>query len=152
MGSLPPLLLAKPVSARSSSDLADSCGHPELSRRDADYALEVVRELALVREPGDGGDLRQGQVHSCLRQPLGRAARRGSTGREPSFCAAPGEETQGGGGSRACAARWPLQEIIVPFRNAPLLRPCAFESNLARFDPTDARHRTRKHSGPATDR
>jgi hypothetical protein len=28
--------------------LCDSCGRPELSRRDADEALEALRELALV--------------------------------------------------------------------------------------------------------
>ena len=46
--------------------LGDSCGHPELPRRDADEALEVMAELALVREAGTGGDLRQGQVGSCI--------------------------------------------------------------------------------------
>src|SRR5262245_11270473 len=40
--------------------LCDSCGHPELPRRVADQALEVVGELALVREAGVRGDLRQG--------------------------------------------------------------------------------------------
>src|SRR5262249_47742616 len=35
---------------------------PELPRRDADEALEVVGELALVREAGAGGDLRQGEI------------------------------------------------------------------------------------------
>src|SRR6516225_9967312 len=48
--------------------LGDSCGHLELPRRDADYALEVVGELALVREAGVRGDLRQGQVGSCLQE------------------------------------------------------------------------------------
>ena len=42
--------------------LGDSCGHPELSRRDADQALEVLGELALVREAGAGGDFREGEV------------------------------------------------------------------------------------------
>src|SRR4051794_38727161 len=41
--------------------LFDSCGRPELPRGDPDEALEVLRELALVREAGAGGDLRQGQ-------------------------------------------------------------------------------------------
>src|SRR5262249_52099359 len=51
--------------------LGDSCGRPELSRRDADDALEVVGELALVREAGDSGDLRQGQVAAPLQKLLG---------------------------------------------------------------------------------
>ena len=40
--------------------LGDSCGRSELPRRDADEALEVVGELALVTEAGVRGDLRQG--------------------------------------------------------------------------------------------
>ena len=48
--------------------LGDSCGRPELARRDADQALEVVGELALVRKAGVRGDLRQGQVGSCLQE------------------------------------------------------------------------------------
>src|SRR6516162_11024297 len=59
------------VSWRGLSVLGDSCGHPELPRRDADYALEVMRELALVRETGVRGDLRQGQVASRLQELLG---------------------------------------------------------------------------------
>jgi hypothetical protein len=46
--------------------LGDSCGRPELRRRDADETLEVVGELALVREAGAGGDLRQGEVATAL--------------------------------------------------------------------------------------
>jgi hypothetical protein len=46
--------------------LGDSCGRPELPRRDADEALEVTGQLALVREAGAQGDLRQGQVCSCF--------------------------------------------------------------------------------------
>ena len=60
--------------------LGDSCGHPELPRRDADEALEEMAELALVREAGAGGDLRQGQVGSCLQElpgPLDAAQDRG---------------------------------------------------------------------------
>jgi hypothetical protein len=53
------------------SILGNSCGHPELPRRDADYALEVRRELALVRETGVRGDLRQGEVASGLQELLG---------------------------------------------------------------------------------
>src|SRR5262245_2682814 len=56
------------VSWRGLSVLGDSCGHPELPRGDADYALEVMRELALVREAGVRGDLRQGEVASGLRE------------------------------------------------------------------------------------
>ena len=39
--------------------LGVSCGRAELARRDADKALEVMGELALVREPGVRGDLGQ---------------------------------------------------------------------------------------------
>src|SRR6516225_2900334 len=46
--------------------LGNSCGRPELARRDADEALEVMAELALVREAGVRGHLRQGQVGSRL--------------------------------------------------------------------------------------
>src|SRR5262245_63327835 len=51
--------------------LGDSCGRPELPRRDADQPLEVVGELALVREAGTCGDLRQGQVAAPLQELLG---------------------------------------------------------------------------------
>src|SRR5438105_8708977 len=51
--------------------LGDSCGRPELPRRDADEALEVTGELALVREAGVRGDLRQGQVAAALQELLG---------------------------------------------------------------------------------
>src|SRR5262245_27849055 len=51
--------------------LGDSCGRPEPPRRDADDALEVVRELALVREPGAQRDLRQGQRRPGLQELLG---------------------------------------------------------------------------------
>jgi hypothetical protein len=51
--------------------LGDSCGHLELPRRDADYALEVVGKLALVREAGVRGNLRQGQVAAALQELLG---------------------------------------------------------------------------------
>jgi hypothetical protein len=55
----------------------DSCGRPELPRRDADEALEVAAEVALVREAGGQGDLGQGEVRSCLQElpgPLDAAA------------------------------------------------------------------------------
>src|SRR5262249_21672372 len=58
------------VSWRGLSVLGDSCGHSELPRRDADYALEVMRELALVREAGVRGDLRQGGVAPGLQELL----------------------------------------------------------------------------------
>ena len=38
--------------------LGNSCGHPELPRCEADEALEVIGELALVREARVGGNLR----------------------------------------------------------------------------------------------
>jgi len=55
--------------------LGDSCGHPELSRRDADEALEVMTEHALAREAGVRGDLRQGEVAALqkLLRPLDAA-------------------------------------------------------------------------------
>src|SRR5262249_51662248 len=56
------------VSWRGLSVLGDSCGHPELPRRDADYALEVMRELALVREAGGRGGLRPGEGASGLQE------------------------------------------------------------------------------------
>ena len=51
--------------------LRDSCGPTELARHDTDGALEVVGTLALVREAGAGGDLRQGEVTAALQKPLG---------------------------------------------------------------------------------
>ena len=49
----------------------DSCGHPELPRRDADEALEVVAELALIRESGTGRNLCQGEVTVLLQEVPG---------------------------------------------------------------------------------
>src|SRR5215510_14764157 len=40
----------------------DSCGRPEPTRCNAGQALEVMREVALVRETGAGGNLCQGEV------------------------------------------------------------------------------------------
>ena len=42
-----------------------------MSRRDADLALEVMGELALVREAGVSGDLRQGEIAIGLQELLG---------------------------------------------------------------------------------
>jgi hypothetical protein len=50
--------------------LGGTCGLPELPRGDADEALEVTGELALVRVAGIRGDLRQGQV-AVLQELLG---------------------------------------------------------------------------------
>jgi hypothetical protein len=61
--------------------LGDSCGHPELPRRDADKVLGVLAELALVREAGTGGDLRQGEVTVSLRELLRPLDAHGSNGR-----------------------------------------------------------------------
>ena len=52
---------------------------PELPRRDADEALEVVSELALVREAGVQVDLRQGEFRSCVQELLVRSTRRAMT-------------------------------------------------------------------------
>jgi hypothetical protein len=51
--------------------LGDSCGRPELPRRDADLALEVMGELALVGEAGGGGDLRQGKAAAVPEELFG---------------------------------------------------------------------------------
>src|SRR5262249_45365426 len=48
-----------------------SCGRPEPPRGDADQTLEVTAELALVREAGVGGHLRQGEVTALLEEVLG---------------------------------------------------------------------------------
>src|SRR5215510_12845314 len=40
----------------------DSCWRPEPTRRDAGQALEVAREVALVREASACGNLGQGEV------------------------------------------------------------------------------------------
>src|SRR5262249_17598594 len=42
--------------------LSDSCGRPEPTRRDADQTLEVMREMALVREASARRNLCQGEV------------------------------------------------------------------------------------------
>src|SRR5262245_9403537 len=48
--------------------LCDSCGFPELPRRGADDSLEVMGELALIREAGLRRDLRQGEVAVLLQE------------------------------------------------------------------------------------
>ena len=57
-----------PFSWRDLRCFVGSYARPELPRRDADQALEVMAELALVREPGVGGDLRQRQVRPRLQE------------------------------------------------------------------------------------
>src|SRR5260370_29636129 len=69
--SLNPTRVAVRVLGENCGQLGDSCGYPELPRRDADKALEVVGELALVRKASVRGDLRQGQVRPCLQEFLG---------------------------------------------------------------------------------
>ena len=63
----------------------DSCGRAELPRRDADEPLEVTGELALVREAGPRGDLRQGEVVALqeLLGPLDAAGDDVLIGRQP---------------------------------------------------------------------
>ena len=51
--------------------LCESCELAELSWRDADDALEVMGELALIRESGARRDLCQGKVRSCLQELIG---------------------------------------------------------------------------------
>src|SRR6516165_1062065 len=60
-----------PFSWRDLRCFVGSYARPELPRRDADEALEVMRELALVREAGVRGDLCQGEVASGLQELLG---------------------------------------------------------------------------------
>src|SRR5262249_33042706 len=60
-----------PVSWRDLRRFVGSYARPELPRRDAEQALEVVAELALVGEPGVRGHLRQGEVASGLQELLG---------------------------------------------------------------------------------
>src|SRR5262245_39424723 len=48
----------------------DSCGPAELSRRDADEALEVMGELTLVGEAGARGDFRQRDVVAVSQESL----------------------------------------------------------------------------------
>src|SRR5262249_11447468 len=60
-----------PFSWRGLRRFVGSYARPELPRRDAEEALEVMGELALVREPGDSGDLRQGEFASGLQELLG---------------------------------------------------------------------------------
>src|SRR6516164_1079370 len=57
-----------PFSWRDLRRFVGSYARPELPRRDANQALEVMRELALVREAGVRGDLRQGEVSSGLQE------------------------------------------------------------------------------------
>jgi hypothetical protein len=51
--------------------LGVSCARAELPRREADQALEVLAELALVPEAGARGDFRQGQLAAALQELLG---------------------------------------------------------------------------------
>src|SRR5262249_20898153 len=60
-----------PVSWRDLPLFGDSCARPELPRRDADQALEVLAEMALVRESGGRRDLGQGEVTVLLQELLG---------------------------------------------------------------------------------
>src|SRR5262249_4650501 len=70
----PPLFMgngkrvAVPFSWRDLRRFVGSYARPELPRRDADQALEVMGELALVRKAGVRGDLRQGGVASGLQE------------------------------------------------------------------------------------
>src|SRR5215472_11165212 len=60
-----------PFSWRDLRRFVGSYARPELPRRDADQALEVMTELALIREAGVRGHLRQGEVASGLQELLG---------------------------------------------------------------------------------
>src|SRR5262245_54517463 len=60
-----------PFSWRDLRRFVGSYAHPESPWRDADQALEVMGELALVREAGACGDLRQGEVAVGLQELLG---------------------------------------------------------------------------------
>src|SRR5262249_36649602 len=60
-----------PFSWRDLRRFVGSYARPELPRRDAEEALEGVGELALGREAGAGGGVRQGGVASGLQELLG---------------------------------------------------------------------------------
>src|SRR5262249_40148941 len=60
-----------PFSWRDLHRFVGSYARPELPRRDADEALEVMGELALVTEAGVRGDLRQGEIAIGLQELLG---------------------------------------------------------------------------------
>src|SRR5499433_518408 len=60
--------VAVPILGGTSGFLGGSYAHQELPRCDADNALEVMGELALIREPGVRGDLRQGPFGSGLEE------------------------------------------------------------------------------------
>src|SRR5262249_57567784 len=60
--------VAVPILGGTYGFLGGSYARPELPRGDADDALEVMGELALVREAGVRGDLRQGQLGSGLEE------------------------------------------------------------------------------------
>src|SRR6516165_3148082 len=57
-----------PFSWRELRRFVGSSARPELPRRDADVALEMAGELALVGEAGLKGDLRQGQLGCGLQE------------------------------------------------------------------------------------
>ena len=73
-----------PFSWRDLRCFVGSYARPELPRRDAGQALEVMGELALVTEAGVGGHLRQGEVASGLQELLGIREVRIVAGRGPS--------------------------------------------------------------------
>src|SRR5262245_15356949 len=58
----------KPFSWRDLRHFVGSYARPELPRRDAEEAHEVMGGLALVREAGVRGDLRQGEAASGMQQ------------------------------------------------------------------------------------
>src|SRR5215470_1623406 len=60
--------VAVPILGGTYGFLGGSYAHQELPRRDADNALEVMGELALIRELGVRGDLRQGQFGPGLQE------------------------------------------------------------------------------------
>src|SRR6516165_631052 len=60
-----------PFSWRDFRFLGGFYAHPELPWGDPDDALEMMGELALVREAGVRGDLSQGEVASRLQELLG---------------------------------------------------------------------------------
>src|SRR5262249_57817184 len=71
---------AVPFSWQDLRRFVGSYARPELPRRDADQALEVMGELALVTEAGVRGDLRQGEVASGLQELPGALDAAGDAG------------------------------------------------------------------------
>src|SRR5262249_47784362 len=114
-----------PFSWRDLRRFVGSYARPELPRRDADQALEVMGELALVREAGVRGHLRQGEVASGLQELLGPLDAAGDdvlVRRQPGGpLELPGEVvgTEAGGGGHLLQGRGGRQGVPAVTRDRP---------------------------------